>query len=106
MRDIWFFSVGRIVIELFKHTVPVTAENFRALCTGERGNGQLGKPLHYKGSFFHKLVPYFMYQGGDIISFNGSSGESIYGPEFSLENFTVLVCFPFFERRVYDFILA
>ncbi|XP_046745157.1 peptidyl-prolyl cis-trans isomerase D [Diprion similis] len=79
--------VGRIVLELFKHLVPRTAENFRALCTGEKGIGMNGKPLHYKGSIFHKVVPQCMIQGGDIINFDGSGGESIYGSNFEDESF-------------------
>jgi peptidyl-prolyl isomerase D len=82
-------KIGRIVIELFKNKVPKTAENFRALCTGEKGNGIYGKALHYKGSFFHKIVPQLMVQGGDIINFNGSSGESIYGSNFEDEDLTI-----------------
>lgn len=70
------------------------------------GTGALGKPLHYKGSFFHKLVPYFMYQGGDIVNYNGSAGESIYGPEFSLENFTVLVGISGVLCRIAHFIFS
>ncbi|KAG7578463.1 Cyclophilin-like domain superfamily [Arabidopsis thaliana x Arabidopsis arenosa] len=73
---------GRIVIELFAHTTPRTAENFRALCTGEKGMGKLGKPLHYKGSIIHRLVPDQMLCGGDITAGDGSGGESIYGDRF------------------------
>lgn len=80
-------KVGRVVIELFKDVVPRTAENFRALCTGEKGIGINGKKLHYKGSTFHKVLSQVMIQGGDIINFNGTSGESIYGIKFEDEHF-------------------
>ncbi|XP_058798311.1 peptidyl-prolyl cis-trans isomerase D [Phymastichus coffea] len=83
-------KLGRLVIELFKDKVPLTAENFRALCTGEKGLGKNNKPLHYKGSLFHKVVRQLMVQGGDIINFDGSSGESIYGLHFKDENLTML----------------
>lgn len=85
--QIGMHKAGRIVIELFADIVPKTAENFRCLCTGERGVGRVsGKALHFKNTIFHRVIKGFMMQGGDFANMNGTGGESVYGGKFEDEN--------------------
>ena len=81
---------GRVIFGLYGDLVPRTVENFRALCTGDKGVGEKGTPLHYKGSEIHRIIPGFMAQGGDFTHASGVGGESIYGEAFDDENFEVL----------------
>ena len=67
---------GRIEMTLRADVVPKTAENFRCLCTGEKGTGKSGKPLHFKGSSFHRVITDFMCQGGDFTRGNGAAAAS------------------------------
>mmetsp|Transcript_51891 Transcript_51891/g.121393 ORF Transcript_51891/g.121393 Transcript_51891/m.121393 type:complete len:387 (-) Transcript_51891:63-1223(-) len=80
-------DIGRVVCELFADVVPKTAENFLALCKGDRGLGQRGKPLHYQGCVFHRILTNSAVYCGDITHGTGKGGDSIYGPEFEDENF-------------------
>ncbi|EKX35596.1 hypothetical protein GUITHDRAFT_165914 [Guillardia theta CCMP2712] len=81
-------STARVIFELFDDVVPKTSDNFRALCLGNH-KGKDGNALHYKGSCFHRVIPDFMLQGGDITKGDGTGGESIYGYSFKDENFAI-----------------
>lgn len=87
-------SLDRVTIELFEDTVPKTVENFRSLCTGERGNARnlnfsdsMKRPLFFKGIPFHRIVPGFIVQGGDILHMDGRGNESAMGYELPDESF-------------------
>ena len=80
-------NIYRLTIALYSDTVPKTAENFRCLCTGERGKGERGTPLHFRRTLIHKVIPRTLVEAGDVVKFNGTGGESIYGPTFEDEGF-------------------
>lgn len=82
-------AVGRLEFNLFGNVAPRTVENFRCLCTGEKGVGILGKVLHYKGCTFHRIVSSFCCQSGDFVDGTGTGGESIYGTTFEDETFEI-----------------
>eukprot|EP00930_Biecheleria_cincta_P026029 TRINITY_DN18417_c0_g1_i1.p1 TRINITY_DN18417_c0_g1~~TRINITY_DN18417_c0_g1_i1.p1 ORF type:complete len:751 (-),score=175.43 TRINITY_DN18417_c0_g1_i1:389-2605(-) len=82
-------KAGRIEITLRADIVPETAENFRCLCTGEKGKGASGKHLWYRKNIIHRVVKGFVIQGGDITAGNGTGGESIYGRKMNDESFAL-----------------
>ncbi|CEM04346.1 unnamed protein product [Vitrella brassicaformis CCMP3155] len=79
---------GRVLMGLYGNQCPKTVENFRALCVGDR-TSEDGTPLKYKGSFFHRIIPGFMCQGGDFTKNDGTGGLSIYGEKFADEDFGI-----------------
>lgn len=87
-------ALPRVSIELFADVVPTAAENFRSLCTGERGLTKwVQRPaggkcsLFFKGIPFHRIIPGYVVQGGDILHRDGRGNESIFGYPFPPENF-------------------
>ena len=72
-------NLGKIVMQLYENIVPKTVKNFLSLCRGDCGDASNGKPKHFKGSAFHRVIKDFMIQGGDFTNGNGTGGESIYG---------------------------
>jgi hypothetical protein len=106
-RPIVFFDIsiggvkaGRIEMELFSDVVPRTAENFRYLCTGEKGRGKFGKPLFFQNNIFHRVIPGFMAQGGDITKMNGTV-RALVG-DFSVDIFIEQYAVPLFSRKPSD----
>ncbi|EPQ18640.1 Peptidyl-prolyl cis-trans isomerase-like 6, partial [Myotis brandtii] len=87
--SIGLHPIGRLVFELYCETCPKTCKNFQVLCTGKAGFSQSGIKLHYVGSIFHRIVKNAWVQGGDIVAGKGDGGESIYGPTFEDESFSV-----------------
>ncbi|XP_061372409.1 peptidyl-prolyl cis-trans isomerase CYP21-1-like isoform X2 [Gastrolobium bilobum] len=87
--DIDGHRLGRIVTGLYGQVVPKTMENFRALCTGEKGKSAYEIKLHYKGTPFHRIISGFVIQGGDIVHYVGRGFESVYGGTFPDENFKI-----------------
>ncbi|XP_027630903.1 probable inactive peptidyl-prolyl cis-trans isomerase-like 6 [Tupaia chinensis] len=85
-----FSPIGRLIFELYCDICPKTCKNFQFLCTGKAGVSPNGTKLHYKDSIFHRVVPNGWIQGGDIVAGKGDDGESIYGPTFEDENFSIL----------------
>lgn len=77
----------QIVIGVFGEVVPKTADNFMALCRGDKGKTKSGIAMTYQGTKFHRIIPNFMLQGGDFTKGDGTGGESIYGEKFADENF-------------------